>query len=153
MLDVVRHALDELARRNYVPDTVVVLQPTSPLRRGHHIDAAVGLLHESNADTVVTVVRVPHQYTPGSLMRLDNGRVTAYEAASPVLRRQDKPVLFARNGPAVLVARRTVIESGTLYGADVRLIEMDAAESVDIDTLDDLALAEFWIARHQVRPA
>jgi CMP-N,N'-diacetyllegionaminic acid synthase len=42
MLDVVRHALAELGGC----DALVLLQPTSPLRRAEHVDAAVRLLLE-----------------------------------------------------------------------------------------------------------
>jgi CMP-N-acetylneuraminic acid synthetase len=56
-------------------DVVVLLQPTSPLRRAHHIDAAVDLLVATGADSVVSVVEVPHQFGPVSLMRLDGDRL------------------------------------------------------------------------------
>ena len=38
------------------PDIVVLLQPTSPLRRPDHIRDAVAMLRETEADSVVTVV-------------------------------------------------------------------------------------------------
>lgn len=150
MIDVLRHALEEMAAQHYVPDAVVVLQPTSPLRQAHHVNGAIQLLNDSGADTVVSVVPVPHQFTPGSLLCVADGRAVPYDDGSAVLRRQDKPALFARNGPAVLVIRRATLESGNLYGADVRVLEMTAADSVDIDTLDDLSLAEYYLDRRKV---
>src|SRR4029453_1700575 len=68
MIDVLEHA--GRTRAATPEDVVVLLQPTSPLRRPEHIDAAVDLLLESGADSVVSVVAVPHQFTPGSLMRI-----------------------------------------------------------------------------------
>ena len=35
-------------------------------------------------------------------------------------RRQDKPRVFARNGPAVLAVRAAVLAAGSLYGDDCR---------------------------------
>lgn len=153
MIDVVRHALSALAAQDYVPDAVAILQPTSPLRRASHIDAAIDLLDAGDADTVVSVIRVPHQFTPGSLMRREGARLFPYESGPALLRRQDKPVWFARNGPAVLVSRRRVIEAGSLYGAAVEALEMDAADSTDIDSPDDLAIAEFRLARRGAKDA
>ncbi|HKY22415.1 MAG TPA: acylneuraminate cytidylyltransferase family protein [Vicinamibacterales bacterium] len=147
MIDVVRHALEALDNEGYRADAVAVLQPTSPLRRAEHIDAAVDRFVASGADTVVTVVRVPHQFSPASVLKLEADQLTPYEIGPQILRRQDKPVLFARNGPAVLVVRRGVIESGSLYGEHVEGVEMTFGESIDVDTRDDLALAEFWMAR------
>ena len=83
MLEVVRHAVSELG-----PDVVVLLQPTSPLRRAEHVDAAVRLLLESGADAVVSVVAVPHRYSPEALMDVVDGRVVAREARGRGRRRR-----------------------------------------------------------------
>lgn len=150
MADVLRHAMDWLAEyQAFSADALVVLQPTSPLRRAEHIDAAVELLIETGADTVVSVVEVPHQFNPVSLMRLEDGGLRPYLDQPMVLRRQDKPRVYARNGPAVLAARRDVVASGRLYGATVRPLLMERAESVDIDDADDLALAELLLDRRR----
>src|SRR4051812_41980936 len=58
MLPVVRHALDALAERGWTPEILVILQPTSPLRRAEHIRDAVTMLREREADSVVSVVEV-----------------------------------------------------------------------------------------------
>ena len=62
-------------------------------------------------------------------------------------RRQDKPRVFARNGPAVLAVKTGVLEAGSLYGADSRVFVMSPLESVDIDSQDDLDYAEFLLGR------
>lgn len=149
IVDVLIHALNWLSQyERYSPEVLVLLQPTSPLRRAEHIDAAIDKLLATEADTVVSVVAVPHQFTPNSLMQLEEGRLLPYLDSPVILRRQEKPRFFARNGPAVLVTRRQVVEQHRLYGDTVLPIEMSGAESVDVDNVDDLALAEFWLNRH-----
>ena len=70
-IDVILHALDWLKQNDsYQPDAVVLLQPTSPLRTEKHIDKAIQLFLDKNADTVVSVVEVPHNYSPYKLMKL-----------------------------------------------------------------------------------
>jgi len=149
ILPVIQHALTWLKEQgNFLVDIVVLLQPTSPLRKAEHIDAAVDLLVESGADTVVSVVAVPHNFSPASVMLLDErGYLTPFEAGPMILRRQDKPKVYARNGPAVLAIRREIIEQGRLYGDVVFPLEMSRIESIDIDDGDDLAMAEFWLKR------
>src|SRR6185503_7670175 len=90
MIDVVLDALPTLDRvERYRPDVVVLLQPTSPMRRSEHVDAALELLESSKADSVVTVLPVPHQFSPTSLLRLDGNRVRAYgDAIGAPTRRQ-----------------------------------------------------------------
>jgi CMP-N,N'-diacetyllegionaminic acid synthase len=149
MLPVLQHALRERAACSFDAEAVVLLQPTSPLRRAEHIDAAVDLLESSGADSVVTVVEVPHQFNPVSVMRMDGQRIVPFLEGPPIMRRQDKPKVFARNGPAVLAVRAGVLERGSLYGDDVRPLEMRPDESFDLDTAADLETLERLLTRHR----
>ena len=153
MVPVLRHVLDVLRERErYMPDAVALLQPTSPLRTAAHIDRAVRLLADTGADSVVSVVEVPHQFSPMSVLRLDGDRLRPFAGGATLSRRQDKPVLYARNGPAVLVARtRVVVEQDSLYGDDSRALVMTAEESVDIDGPWDLELADWLLRRREMR--
>ena len=150
MLPVLQHGLQEMTRRGMAADAVVLLQPTSPLRRAAHIDAAIELLESSGADSVVTVMDVPHQFNPVSVMRMDGeGRLTPFVDGPPVTRRQDKPRVFARNGPAVLVTRAAVVAGGSLYGADSRALVMPPHESLDIDSAGDFEMIELLMTRER----
>ena len=148
MIDVLVDALGMLDQREqYRADVVVLLQPTSPFRRENHIDAAVDLLISSGADSVVTVMQVPHQFTPESLMRLRGDRLDPFTEGPTYTRRQDKQVLFARNGPAVIATRsRVLLDEHLLYGADTRGVVMSREDSFDIDEAFDLKVAELLMA-------
>jgi len=144
MIEVVRHAvLWLMEHEGYTADLVAVLQPTSPLRRAEHIDAAIALLERSGADTVVSVVEVPHNMIPESLMVERNGWLQPLMAGVRLLRRQDKPRYLARNGPAVLVTRTAFMRRcADLYAGRVAGYCMSVADSLDIDTEADLREAE-----------
>lgn len=139
MRDVIDHAVRELAGC----EVLVLLQPTSPLRRPEHIDEAVRLLLETGADSVVSVVEVPHQFRPSSLMALEDGRLAPLDPASALLRQQ-KPAVYARNGPAVLALRPERLGE-RLYGGDCRPYLMTPRDSVDVDGPFELELAEFLL--------
>jgi CMP-N-acetylneuraminic acid synthetase len=139
MLEVIRHALEHVEPC----EVLVLLQPTSPLRRPEQVDEAVRLLLESGADTVVSVVEVPHRYEPSSLMELRDGRLVA---RSEPTTRQAKELLYARNGPAILAVRPSGI-GDALYGGNVVGYVMDERDSLDIDTAHDLELAEALLAQ------
>jgi len=153
-VDVAAHALLELARvEEYSPDVLVLLQSTSPLRSSSHIDAAITLLLESNADTVVSVTEVPHQFSPSSLMKLQDGKLLFMTKSPPVLQRQSKEIVYARNGPAILVTRVSLLrEKKSLYGERISPFLMDRESSVDIDDTADLAYAEFLLERRAGKP-
>lgn len=149
MLEVVIHALKTLEENeNYKPDIIVLLQPTSPLRTAEHIDKAVGILIETGADSVVSVVHVPHQFNPVSVMKIENEKLVPFISEPQILRRQDKPKVYGRNGPAVLAMRReTILNKNSLYGDDIRPCVMSEEESVDIDTQFDFEIAEFLLKK------
>ena len=148
MVDVLLDVVATLERREaYRPDAIVLLQPTSPFRRAEHVDAAVDLLSDSGADSVVSVLPVPHQFTPSSLLRLEGNRLLPAVEGELRLRRQDKPRLFARNGPAVVAVRTAIlVDRATLYGPDTRALVMSRDDSIDIDDQFDLLLAELLMA-------
>jgi CMP-N,N'-diacetyllegionaminic acid synthase len=137
MLRVLRHAVDELG-----PDVVVLLQPTSPLRRAEHVDGVVQLLLDTGADSVVSLVEVPHAYRPESLMDVVDGRAIPRNRAKA---RQAKASVYARNGPAVLALRADRL-GDDLYGGDCRPYLMDARYSLDVDTPFELELAHLLLS-------
>jgi CMP-N,N'-diacetyllegionaminic acid synthase len=155
-LEVIRHAIQETERSasGIRVDAVAYLQPTSPLRSSGHIDAAVALFLSQAADSVVTVTAVPHNMSLESQleMRPDGTLAAAVSGVKDTLHRQSKPRRFARNGPAVLVvARRCVMDAGTLYGERSFGIEMGAVESMDVDAPADLEVIEAWMQWRQGR--
>lgn len=147
ILPVIQHTLSWLSENaGFNTEIVVLLQPTSPLRTAAHIDGAVQLMLGTGADTVVSVVAVPHNFNPVSLMRQEeDGCLVPFMDGEMILQRQQKPRLYARNGPAVLAVRRAVVDRDNLYGDKVFPYEMNRAESIDIDEPEDLDLAEFWL--------
>lgn len=149
-LPVALHAVEYLAEREgWQADVLVLLQPTSPLRQSLHIDEAVDVLNATGADTVVSVVEVPHRCHPYSVMREDDGRLTNFwteELGFNRLRRQNLPPLWARNGPSVLCSRVSVLrEKNSFYGDFVAPYKMSSLLSLDIDEPQDLQLAELII--------
>lgn len=154
MIKVVCHALDFLFKKEkYSPDFIVLLQPTSPLRKAKHIDEAVKLLIKSAADSAVSVIEAPHNFNPFSMMRLKNGFL------KPFLKfdernnlREKKPRFFARNGPAVLAFRKeSLLNKKSLYGDKIIPYFMKENASIDIDNISDFKIAE-QIIKSSKRP-
>jgi CMP-N-acetylneuraminic acid synthetase len=99
-------------------------------------------LERAGGDSVVSVVEVPHQFNPTSVMRIDGGLLTGFLDGPAVTRRQDKPRVYARNGPAVLAVKASVLREGSLYGTRVWPLVMSPEDSLDIDTPWDVRLVE-----------
>lgn len=143
-LPVICHAMGWLEENaSWTADAVAYLQPTSPFRNATDIDIAITLLTKREADTVVSVVSVPHNMVPTSQMEERDGWLSFRVPSSELqFRRQSKDRFFARNGPAILLNRRATILGGALYGKRIAAYEMSKLSSLDIDDPEDLAIAE-----------
>jgi len=147
MLPVIQHALDEMLRGGWSADIIVLLQPTSPLRRPDHIRDAVNLLRETNADSVVAVAEVPRHLSPDYVMRIDEGRLKPFlPDGLRITRRQDARPAYSRDGTVYAFRRSTLERFGGIYGDDCRPLLIDARESLSIDTQDDWDEAERVLA-------
>jgi CMP-N,N'-diacetyllegionaminic acid synthase len=147
MLPVIEHALDALTESGWEPEIVVLLQPTSPLRTGAHIRAAVQALRDTGADSVVTVVEVPRHLSPDYVMRIDADRLLPFlPEGSRITRRQDTRPAFVRDGTAYVFWTRTLRNTRSIYGGHCHPLVIPADESVTIDTPDDWDAAERRLA-------
>jgi len=145
---VVQHALQWLKQHEgYQPDVVVLLQPTSPLRRSEHIDQGVELLLKTQADSVISLCETEH--SPYWMKLLDEkGQVKPFiESKIEYFRRQDLPIVYRLNG-AIYATRYNIIkERNRLLGDDVRALVMTREDSVDVDDEIDFLLAELLLKR------
>jgi len=152
-LPVILHAAQWLRdQENYVPDVVLTLQPTSPLRSSADIAAALRMLELSDADSVVSVNEVPAHGHPMRMLKVgDDGMAKLFVTGEPVRnrinRRQDLPKAFVMNG-AVYACRTNVLFAATpsLYGDRVVAYPMPIERSISIDTPEDWAEAERQLA-------
>ncbi len=159
MKDVINYHLKELLETGYEPDIFILLQPTSPLRTAAHIDEALeSLIKDREADAVVSVVDVPHEFLPLKLMEpKEDGSLGFFRSdGEKYTTRQELPRLYARNGAAVYaVYTESYRKTGSLYGTRCIPYYMKQEESVDIDSYFDLFLADCimkyypeWKRRH-----
>ena len=148
-LPVVQHVLVMLERQeNYKPDLIVLLQPTSPLRTSKHIDEALELFINQNADSLVSVTEVPHNMKPYSVMKSKkNGTIVPfliYEENKNI--RQQKPKFFARNGAAIYISTyECIMKNNSLYGSKILPYFMKKEDSFDLDDEIDWKIMESLI--------
>ena len=148
-LPVITHAVEWLkVNENYEADYIVLLQPTSPLRTEKHIDEALSLLMNSDADSIVSVVRVPHNCNPSSVMKLTGKYLKPYLPLDEEKNlRQQKPEFYARNGAAIYAFTYDCLtHRHSIYGKKILPYIMKKEHSIDIDDLFDLKLCEWLLS-------
>lgn len=145
--DVMLHALSYLKEKvNYLPDAVVLLQPTSPLRTSKHIDEAIKLFEDEDVDTVVSVSE-PMEH-PCDMVYFEDGKMKFLFDGEGFLagkQRQDYPKFYFLNGAIYIFKTEVLLMNKSRFGKKVKPYLMRQIESIDIDSRDDFEIAELII--------
>lgn len=152
-LPVSRHAVAWLEENEgWKSDIFLELQPVAPLRTSSDVDACVGMLVETGADTVISLCRVDGVFHPCWMKTIgEDGRVNAFvESGREYTRRQDLPAVYRRNAAVIAVWTRVLMDQETYYGPDMRGYIMPESRSVDIDNAMDLRLAGMLLSENSV---
>jgi len=148
-LPVLQHAVSYIEENEgVVLDTVVLLEPTSPLRDVGYIDACIQKLQAEDADSVVTVCEVEHN--PYFVMlRIENGRyVPLIEPSEPVMRRQDAPKVYRLNGAVYAVKRDVLMERNEIFKTEnTKVVIVPQEKSFSIDQPLDFEIVEFLLKK------
>lgn len=152
-LPVFEHALAWLKENEgYIPDVVVQLRPTSPIRpRGLVEDAIRILLEHEEADCVRGVV--PAGQNPHKMWRLPKGEMGPMKnlldlegIAEPYnAPRQSLPPVYWQTGHIDAIRTSSILEKRSLTGDVIYPLVIDPRYTVDIDNLGDWARCEHLV--------
>ena len=147
--DAVREVLARYAQLGKHFDTMMLMQPTTPLRTGEDVRAAYALMREKQAKSVIAVCEVDHSplwcdTIPDSGSMKGFGRKDLAWVNRQVLR-----PYYRVNGAIYLLSVDGIAipPDDEIYEDNCYALFMDRKKSVDIDSEDDLALVEFLLSR------
>jgi CMP-N,N'-diacetyllegionaminic acid synthase len=145
-IDVVKHAVEFMEAKGEFYDAVCLLQVTSPFRPHGMIDKAIQKFIDTDADTLITVLPVPHEYNPHWVFEVnERGELKIATGENTIIsRRQDLPLAYHRDG-SIYITKTEYIKQGTFYGNSLTYLETDPNNYVNIDTLFDWKKAEDMI--------
>lgn len=130
------HVLDVIRQRGErEPDLVVFLQCTSPQREPADIDAAIALLENTGADSLLSATRC-RRY----LWHMKDGNAVPFNYDyRRRWREQDFPEQFMENG-SIYVFRPSVLRDGNnRLGGKIVIYEMNEESKLQIDVPEDLS--------------
>jgi CMP-N,N'-diacetyllegionaminic acid synthase len=146
-LPVYQHTLNWLAQyEKYLPDVIVWLRPTAPLRTSQDIEDAIKLLLDNTPDWVRSVCPVEHH--PYWMYKTDDNTLVSFIEGIKIeqyLRRQLLPPAYRLNGAVEVTWRSTIMEKELLYCGHMKAHIMPLERSVDIDHPIDLQIAEYYL--------
>tara|TARA_Y100000389_G_scaffold144325_1_gene142673 strand:+ start:1317 stop:2018 length:702 start_codon:yes stop_codon:yes gene_type:complete len=129
---VMSHALSRYDIKD--DDIVILIQPTSPLRKKQTLISALNAVEHENFDSSLTVKEV-HQFkwtTEGNHI----GNPVYQERP----RRQDMSPEFIENGSVYMTKYNNFLKSNNRISGKTKLIISDQDESIDVDNLTDLKI-------------
>jgi N-acylneuraminate cytidylyltransferase/CMP-N,N'-diacetyllegionaminic acid synthase len=148
--DVAAHAARfMMEKRGHPYDAILCLQPTSPLRKPHHIDEAVAQFFDSGADSLISLKE--QDYPPWWMFLLDDQKIRpAFEYRRGVnvfdMVRQQFPSVYRPNGAIYVTWTDYLMRTGRLVNIDnCAYYLMPDADSVSIDTALHFATAEAMV--------
>jgi CMP-N-acetylneuraminic acid synthetase len=139
-----RHALNFVRQQEgSLPDAMVSVPATAPLRLPCDIENCLDVFEEGQADIVVTVTDAHRSPYFNMVTVLADGTVgLVIPPASSVARRQDAPVVFDMTTVAYVARPEFVLEQTGVFSGTVRHVHFPVERSIDIDTLLDFRIAE-----------
>jgi CMP-N,N'-diacetyllegionaminic acid synthase len=127
-------------------DSMVLLQPTSPLRTPADIDSAVELARVGHARSVVSVCEAKEPIQWNFTIQA-GGNLKPLLADDSILRRQEAQMTYALNGALYYCEVEWFLEGKTFVDAKTLGFIMPPERSIDIDTEFDWLVAEFLLSR------
>ncbi len=141
--DVIHHALSWYKKKEINFDAVILLQPTSPLRKASHIKSALEIWN--NDIEMIASVKETDSNPYYVLFEEDENSYLVKSKKSKFSRRQDCPSVFELNGAIYIINVKSFIEIGIENFSKIKKYLMPKRDSVDIDDIYDFKFAELII--------
>jgi CMP-N-acetylneuraminic acid synthetase len=147
------HALDWLQEHEaWVPDVIVNLRPTSPMRTARHVDDAIRLLLDTGVDSVKAVC-LARQHPHKMWLRQSDAAMEPYLktpfrlSRGPDVPRAELEEVYWQNGVVDVTRIAVIREQRVMIGRRAAGLVTAPEDSIDIDSPVDLALAELLFAQ------
>lgn len=143
--EVLLHAVSFYEKANYHPDTLILLQATSPFRTSEHLIRSLSI-YDSTCEMLVSVKET--KSNPYFVLREENeeGWLVKSKQGNFVTR-QECPKVYELNGAIYIIDINTLKQKPLHEFKKIRKFEMDEFSSCDIDNEFDWILAEAIIKR------
>jgi CMP-N-acetylneuraminic acid synthetase len=127
-------------------ENIVQLLPTSPLRGSDEIVSAINLYEKLNSKSLISVVDIT-SVNPWWAFKVDSNKKAKFIHRSKLTKRsQDLPKLYSPTG-AIWISRNYELKKNkSFYGKAFDIFIIDHLTGLDIDTQNDIILAEFLLS-------
>ncbi|MBE1298294.1 MAG: acylneuraminate cytidylyltransferase family protein [Alteromonadaceae bacterium] len=147
MLPVLQYVCEQAEAKFGKFDTIVLLQPTAPMREAKDIQGAVEAFHiNCESRSLVSVYQVDDCH-PSRMYRIENGTLCKIFAEPQGSLRQDLEPIYHRNGALYICERDLLMKKNLLICEHPIPYVMSKANSANIDDEEDLFIADKLMQR------
>ncbi|MDD5773369.1 MAG: acylneuraminate cytidylyltransferase family protein [bacterium] len=145
-IDVILNIQKWFEGHNDYYDAIMVLQPTSPLRKKEHIRESVELFYERGAQSVISVaIADKHPWWCNTLP--SDGCMSRFLPKKAQNNRQKLPEYYCLNGAIYLTDWKYFKDKRSFWGPRTYAYKMEKRSSIDIDDKLDFAFAELILSK------
>lgn len=145
LYDVIRYEINNYKLIEAGFEVLVLLQPTSPLRRCYMIESSLTNFIDEDQESAVSVSEVDEHPIFMRTIDKDNKLVKVLNIDS-TMRRQDLPLYYRVNGMIYINKIKDIVNNYISLNDNLSPIIIPKEYAIDIDTLDDLQVAEKKLA-------
>ena len=141
-----RHALEYVrSSSGALPEVMVSLPTTSPLRRVDDVESCIGQFSKGGCDVVVTVTQANRNPYFNMVRDQGDGTVCLVSESTKVKRRQDAPVVQDMTTVCYVANPRFVLSHNSIFEGRVKAVHVPKERAIDIDSILDFQIAEFLL--------
>jgi CMP-N-acetylneuraminic acid synthetase len=147
--DVVFHVIDHYEKNNILFDFVILLEPTSPLRKEDDIDMAIELLLKNEtADGIISLGEV-HLEHPMIVKKTNSlGKIVSYiENVIKIFQRQQTDHAYFPYGVIYMIKTKVFKRKRTFYTNNIIPYFIERWQNYEVDDIYDLVAIEAILAK------
>jgi CMP-N-acetylneuraminic acid synthetase len=141
-----RHALSFLKEtEGGMPEIMISIPATAPLRRVVDIKNCLNLFKKGNVDTVIAITKARRNPYFNIVKKKQNGYIDLVSRPTKkIYRRQDSPLVYDMTTVAFVTDPQFIMQNKSIFNGRVKAVEVPVDVSIDIDSLFDFKMAEFF---------
>ena len=134
---------EKTLKKNF--DIIVMLHPTSPLRKVDDLRNSIRLLISKKYDSVWTVSQTDTKFHPDKQLLITNNKIRYFtKKGAKIFYRQQLSKVYHRNSNAYIVKRNFLKNNKSLMSKKTGAYKIKSKQ-ISIDTLEDIKIAEKYL--------
>lgn len=149
-MDVVSHVLDYFKTINVFFDYIILLEPTSPLRKSNDLDSAIELmLNNEYADGIVSLGEV-HMEHPSIVKKInEEGKLVSYiENVAKITQRQQADKAYFPYGVIYMIKTKVFEQKKSFYTDNIVPFFIERWQNYEVDDIYDFMIIETILKRN-----